>query len=740
MRWLLPLGVVSVLVIPQLSPNAMEADPVLTPSQAPTRSALASNRYTQLEPEFIPVTENAFASLTDYTYRATFGDYAFYDREEDGSFRVVDLTSGYLWASSVDYDYLEPDSPLADPDDIGLNIQWQFKLSSPFFLTYYQGVNLREEHAFQHHLSRFTFTRVTTGESVGFDVSIFLSLSKISFSFSVRFNEDGVAVHVPFSSIQEGGDFALASISMYPMLGATKRLRTPGYVVIPDGVGARIRYSDNPNLGVYSKRYYGGDVALSTQSNEQPLVANMYGLVHGHGQHAMLGIIDQGASHAILNHFGSQVFLDFNFTYVTFVYRTTYRQYLNQAKTSSVNLLQQEASGFDATMQYQFIHEENATYVGLARQYASWRFRNVASTVPTIVPLHIDFLALETKPGLFAREKVVMTDVKALTTIMAEVIDDITPAVYAQYLGWQEGGYSLTAPRYANLDPRLGQGEDLTSFVTSLPATSQFKLAVDPYRAAQSGTGYQTAAIAQSIGQEFLTSGPYYHLSSEAGSQGVNAIRSTISQWDMQGLALETIGHLAYSNFARTPVSKETMVKSFATVMTPQDSVYQPMSYAWHAGALLDMPMYSSEQARFTDTIPLIPYMLAGHRPSFARAGNFFSNTTNELLRMMDYHLYPAFFITEASAYALIDTPSENIFTSRYQDWSMEMKTQYDFISEGLEAVLGHYPIAREVLDLGVVSITYDHGVMLNINYTGQAYQKGQLTIPAMGYLVEGFK
>jgi hypothetical protein len=162
------------------------------------------------------------------------------------------------------------------------------------------------------------------------------------------------------------------------------------------------------------------------------------------------------------------------------------------------------------------------------------------------------------------------------------------------------------------------------------------------------------------------------------------------------------------------------------------------MSFAWDAQALLDLPMYSSEQARLTDTVPLIPYMIAGHRPGFGRAGNFFSNTTNELLRMIDYHLYPAYFVTEASAYQLIDTPSEHIFTSRYQDWQPEIQRQYDFIASALNAVMGHHIISRDILDIGVVKVTYDHGVSIYINYSGEIYEGESFLVNPMNIYLEG--
>ena len=87
LKWLLPLGFSALIVLPIIqSPLHMEDPQTNTISQAPSRSALKSNRYTQPEPNFVPVESNALANLDGYTYRATYGQYAFYDLEEDASF------------------------------------------------------------------------------------------------------------------------------------------------------------------------------------------------------------------------------------------------------------------------------------------------------------------------------------------------------------------------------------------------------------------------------------------------------------------------------------------------------------------------------------------------------------------------------------------------------------------------------------------------------------------------------
>jgi hypothetical protein len=233
----------------------------------------------------------------------------------------------------------------------------------------------------------------------------------------------------------------------------------------------------------------------------------------------MLAIIDDGSAHAIFNHFGSQVFLDFNFSYVSFNYRTTYRQFLNQAKTSSVNLLQKDPTPIDLGLNYQFLKGLQADYVGLANQFADWRFANEANAATlTSVPLHLDVLALETKPGLFNREKVVMTNVNELISIVDDLQNNVTDQLMLNYLGWQEGGYSYTAPVYQQLDGALGNLDAWQAFQETFDNDhTVLHFAGDPYRAYAQGRGYQTNDVIQTIGLEFLLHQDYYQVHGKAG-------------------------------------------------------------------------------------------------------------------------------------------------------------------------------------------------------------------------------
>lgn len=720
---------------------AVEPDPMTFASQAPTRSALLSNRYTQEETDTAVVDQNLFADLVDYLHFGTVGDFALYVKPSRLMFRVVDLRSNYLWASSMNYDYfLEDDSPLADPGDVGLNPFWRNKLDSPFILNYFSGVNIREENLFENAGSAWNFTGIVQPNRIGFHVDVSLRLSKIDFAFEVILDQAGLHFDIPFESIVEYGEAKLSSISLYPMFGATKRLRTPGYVAIPDGMGALIRFDDRPEKGVFTKRFFGPDPGINQSQGELPLNANMFGVVHGVKQHAMLGIVEGGSGNAILTHIGSQVVTDMNWTYVTFSYRTSYIQYLNQSKTSSVSLVQEDFNEFDGSILYQFLDGEEADYLGIAKRYGEYLFGDQTLTLQSSdIPLHLDVLALENKPGFFTRQNVVMTTVPQLQAMVASLTEEKDiEHLYLSYLGWNQGGYSLTAPNYKTLDGSLGSSMDVQSF-SDFIAEKPIELyyGVNPFQGYRSGGGYTARDVVQTIGKELIYNHQYYELKPTVGTALYRAIRDSAISPSGQ-YALERIGSYLTSDYAPTVATRSASIAHLKTEIgaISNQAVYKPFSYFFNAEALFDLPMYSSQQGRFSDTVPLLATILQNRVHGFGRAGNFFSNTQNELLRLIDYNLYPSFYVTHESAYQLIDTESNHVFTSRFSDWSEEIDRQYDYVSGALNQVYGATLFERTVLAPGVVHLRYDNDTSLWINYSGTDYDHFGTILPAMDYEV----
>ena len=133
-----------------------------------------------------------------------------------------------------------------------------------------------------------------------------------------------------------------------------------------------------------------------------------------------------------------------------------------------------------------------------------------------------------------------------------------------------------------------------------------------------------------------------------------------------------------------------------------KNAVAKPFSFLWSADVIYDIALYSSNQAKFNDTVPFIPLVLS-EKIVYGRSSNFFSNTSNEVLRMIDYNIYPSFYITYESSNLLLNTKSNNIYTSEFIDWQPTIIEQYNYINEALNNVIGSSVI--KILDIGLVKI-----------------------------------
>lgn len=720
-------------------------DPVLINSIAPSSSSLSSNRYTQMETPAAPVVENPFVTLDGYTALGTQAgsNLELYVKASDLSFRVKDLATGYVWGSSVRTDYFDVASPLYDVGDMGINAYWRNKLNSPLLINYFQGTLIKEENLFESVFSHFTYREMAVAGQTGFEADLAFFLSKINLTIKVYIDGTGLHIEIPFNSISETAEMPLASVSVYPLLGATKRLRTPGYAFFPDGIGALMRFDDDATKGIYSKRYFGPDTAIGLKQTEESLYANVYGMVHGVNDNAFLGIIKEGAGNALLTSIPSGNTTDFNWTYTSFEYRVAYTQFLNQSQTSSITLVQNEKNPLDIGLEYRFLHGEAANYVGMANAYRDYLAEaeglgQLSSSGD--VPLHLDVLASENKKAIIGRSVFSMTTISELETIILDLRENAIPKLNINYYGWAKGGYSYRQPNQSKIEPKVGSKAAFIALNNDYQTEDvSIYYGADYTYAYATGSGYNNSDVAQTIGQQLLSSGTlYYLLNPVYGLARYQSEYGSMKDFGIQHVALETIGDKLYSQYGGGVKSRSAtipIVKDYLNV-AEKTSVNRPFSYLWSSEAINDIPLYSSQEARFSDTVPFIPLVLSGYTERFGRPSNFFSNTSNELLRMIDYNIYPSFYITNESSYLLLDTGSQDIYTSKYSDWREEILRQYAFVNEALKLVLNQTITARTILEEGVVKVTYSNDVIIYVNYTGSDIVADGVSVPAIDYEV----
>ncbi|MBE0700704.1 MAG: hypothetical protein IH571_03350, partial [Acholeplasmataceae bacterium] len=649
--------------------NQPVSDDVSINFRAASPSVLASNRYTQMEDD-LRIAENPFVTLDGTFVLVGENDtLALYANEDDLSFRLLDKASGYLWGSSFFYDYTaldEEDNPLYpnlfDEDDRGFRTAtWNARVRSPLFIGYYMTIantpQYREESLFQSEFYTADFKTI----SGGYSADVMFGVSNIKMTVNVFLNDNGLSIEIPYESIIDGPNAKLSKVSPFPFFGAVKKTRIPGYVFVPDGIGALIRFDETTSVdNIYEKRFYGSDYGISmpqisaTSSyvrSEERLYANVYGMVHGIDQNGFAAIVNQGAPYASITVYPANITTDFYWTFTSFRYRNVYRQPLNQSNTNSILLLQSEMNLFDVKIDFIFLNGEEANYIGMAKVYQNYLLDQGVFEAPLPeedIPLHLDVLAGESKSALFGRKTITMTTTGQLNQMIDELKEENVSNLVVSYLGYSHMGLSGSSLNEWPTNRELGAKNDFIDITQREDIELYFY--ADPTRGYEGQGGYNGYDLATQKSSNNLLGrdrfGSFYYISPSATQSRFMSMYEKMEDYGMTNVSFGTLGNLLYSSYGRenlTRVDSQSIYKDMISAVS-SSAVYRPFDYFYHADHLFDVPMYTSQQAKFNDTVPFIPYVLAGFKNAYGRNANFFSNTQNELLRLIDYHLYPSFY------------------------------------------------------------------------------------------------
>jgi len=164
-----------------------------------------------------------------------------------------------------------------------------------------------------------------------------------------------------------------------------------------------------------------------------------------------------------------------------------------------------------------------------------------------------------------------------------------------------------------------------------------------------------------------------------------------------------------------------------------------PHQYLWaYTDRFLQTPMFSSQFLVTTDTVPFLQMVLHGTMQMFSPYVNFSFSTDADILRLIDFNVYPAFLFTYAPSYLLAQTNSAHMFSTEFALHQDLLRHVYHTVNDVLRHTAGANWIDREVLAPGVVVNTYDNGAQVIINYTHSEVTALGLTIPPLSAKVRG--
>ena len=668
-----------------------------------------------------------------------------YLNRQEGALRIRNKRTGYLWGA------------LPTGEAEGLNSSWR---------CYGNGLVSVECFNSEGVESRVSIGKDGTARYELLDGGLLCGVEfpdyGISFQVRILWEDERVSLELVEGSLAEklnDAGYILKSMTFLPFLGSSYSDSVDGYILIPDGSGALIRYQRPANYSsTYAARIYGRDYGIeslaSTADNsarpEAQALMPVYGMVHGAGQNGYLAVIDRGAEYASILAAPAQTNNPYNWAAARFEFRQKYVKNINRKEGAGANVPQETANAVTPGISFYFTDGAQANYDGMAVMY---REMLIAQGILTplnpsdlAVPLHLEILGADKKENFLWNTTEVFTTVSQAEEIRAALVNggvtDLDMVLRCYTKNNECGGRLLSC---------LGSREELQALDQALRDTGgSLSLYLDPVTANEDQITLRTEAANNMSRNEIqwidgLASRMYPYTYLYRLTEAEQRVRDAAEHGYGAGFALAQASNKLYSDFTsgkEVPRAESLQrMLSMAEILSDGQRIamYQPNQYLWqYADQMYDLPAANSQILYETDSVPFLQIVLSGCVEMYGSTINTSSYSTDRLLRQIEYGLAPAFIVTGCDSTALYHTAQERYFSTGFSDWQPRIVQAYRTVSEGLCRVWGHSIVSHGCLQNGLIRVEYDNGVSIYLNYTDTPLSVDGVRVEAKWFSVNG--
>ncbi len=709
-----------------------------------------SNRHTQ----YVDATGAvAFFTTDGYEEKLSNDILSLYYSSEEESIRVLDKRTGYIWGCAD------------EENNSDLNNKWEARANSVCYISYFD----RKDSLVGEGLSESNFASDYEWGSDSAKCSVTSRRLGISFDFTITLDEDSLIFKVDDSSIKETGASKLAEISFINFFGSVYEDTVPGYLVIPDGSGALIRFRKTGTYSVgYERDIYGNDPAIDPEvalnnlngnrtddfaTDEHTLTFPMWGVVHGEGQNAFMVTVDSGAEYASISAIpagAGTATVKYTRAYATFIYRRLYDKRVSNSKTVSVP--QETINDVDAEITYKFLENSDADYSGIARCYREKLIEE--NLLPENDTAHdngsifLNIMGSEVKEGLLSNSVVKLTDTDEAEEILKDLSDSGVTSYNVAFSGWTDGGYSGFRYNDFSFEKKIGGKSGISSlrdYVTG--SGGKFSLTLRPVYVnedqvninRQVALNATTDIIKQTVPNDTLMYPDEYLIRHSLLLECFDLFNEELSDYNA---FFEDLAEVCYSDY--TVGAEVTRKEAMENIIDAMGSIKGGIMldstnlYALRfASGIVDIPVSCSQYEYETDSIPFVQMVLRGSVDYYAPYSNQGFYTDVSVLKMIEYGAWPSFMIMAADNFELYNTPLENRFSLNYENWKERIIYAFEEVSKALIPTDGSPLVSHEAVAEGVYRAEYGNGCVIWINYMNSDFSGPDGVVAANNYLVK---
>ena len=791
---------------------------------------LNTNRDTRKAPkkatETLSIKDGAYEKLYEV------GKYEYYFRDDRDIIAIKDKNNGYVWKTGLDAPFstqireakeavdngtvkdcaedlgitpAEVKKLANTPQEQDLNAQFTAMANSLITLEYYSGSGESMTTSKVSSASERTKDGMSTISKVlGKDNEFVLKCKfgvddeKVKMNVYITFTDDGkIKYHIPYKEIEDDNDGkakgTIKNVIITPFLGTSggglkyyskedmtwtkikSKKFTPGYVLVPDGSGALMRFEKNEaKFTDYEGDVYGIDPATAmyyhSELNDavevkQPSMP-VFGISHGDGtQAAFVSYATNGSEYMSINVVPSSVEknkIKYTYAYPAFKYNAEYFQVKDQAG-NSYRKVQDVMNKFDIDITYEFLNGDgkdgtpSADYVGMAKAYRNYLLKSKTLTVKKEtqkdIPIRIDFLMSDSKKGVFSTQEVPVTTVDNVKNILNDLLTDKVKNINSGLIGWQSGGETMTKPNSTSFSGDIGSEGDFKDMMEYFEKKNiDVSYSRDFTNINEDMTGYYGVA-ARHLSTKYIEVDKsailpqnvpvteFGYASPETSDEWLNDLYDDVGE-DSKSFTVDGISKMLVSSYSgkddfTSPTEAIKLYqKSFKNIKKDKVklNMVNPNQYLWqYTDRFLQSNVGTSQYVYETDTVPFLQMVLNGTMEVYAPYSNFSFYSKSDMLKMIDYNISPSFVLTKKPSYLLAATTSADYYSTEYSQYEKIINNIYNTVNDTLKTVQGYEWTNRTVVDDGVIANTYkkdDETKTVVINYTDDEVKvKGQ-TIP----------
>ena len=612
----------------------------------------------------------------------------------------------------------------------------------------------------------------------------------LEFDVQVKLEDNGsINVQIPSDKIVEKKTddavcYLMGDVYVFPLLGYTDRGDTNGYMILPDGNGIIVNFSDFYQDGTakyksgYTARVYGKDVSMEIAAAEDPtkerkdlnpvedIIAPYFGMVHDYskfndGSHekdiAVLGFVEDGEYNCKINGMFNGVNASFqNYSYASATFREVYQQPTDNAGIASkTEVTENLMENFE--MSFLLASGEDANYSGLANKARELLKENgtLAKAEDMAYDVRVDFIGLDKENFLLFRRNVVATTIENMKEILHMLKVSGVENISAYYDGWQKGGmYNLPNAEY-NVDKDLGGNLALSDLQKSYTDGS-VKISVIQDMLNINDTTANATFIAMkminkrtySYTDRFLeVYKTFKYLTPAKTNEYLKKLADDMLSNGQKNLTVKgfTNNLFAYSVSSKIRSRKDAMNEYTSAVESVKKeginlSMIDPAMYLWkYTDEYLDFPISSSMYVYASEEIPFLSTVLKGSMKVYSEYVNFEANQTEFFLKLVETGVYPSFLLTYESPTNLQYTNSSWVYSSDYEKY-ISLITEFDTDLKSVNKMTEGACIVKHEMhydgNADLTKVTYDNGVVVYVNYAEETVSADGVTIDGLSYKV----